>query len=141
MRSRVSFITGGILMFRSQNHNNAHRGVIIPLTAILMVVLVGFVAFAVDLGYVMTVHTEMQRAADAAASAAAWDLYESTLPGGTQNLATEIEYARDAAVSFAASNRVDSALPVLNRNESNAPGGDVVVGYLANDAQTSAEMN
>jgi Flp pilus assembly protein TadG len=128
-------------MFRNQVRSPARRGVIIPLTAILMVFLVGFVAFAVDLGYVVTVQTEMQRAADSAASAAAWDLYEKSLGSGSSNLSYEIDEARDSAVTYAASNRVDAAAPVINPNTSNSPNGDVVIGYLPNDAQTTAEMN
>lgn len=128
-------------MLRHSLRNRTRRGVIIPLTAFLMVFLIGIVAFAVDLGYVVTVQTEMQRAADGAAAAAAWDLYETSLASGSSNLTTEIGSARDTAVSFAASNRVDAAAPVLNPNTSNTPGGDVVIGYLPNDAQTTAEMN
>lgn len=116
------------------------RGVILLLTAFLIAFLVGIVAFAVDLGYVLSVQTEMRRSADAAATAAAWDLFETTLPGGTQNLSNEITTARTTAVSYVAANRVDGAAPVIDPNEPNASAGDVVIGYLANDAQTSAEM-
>lgn len=117
------------------------RGVIILLTAVLIVFVVGMAAFAVDVGYVLTVQTEMQRSADAAAAAAAWDLFESTMPGGTQNLTSEIAQARTTAVSFAEANSVAAATATLNPNTSNAPSGDIVIGYLANDNQTSAAMS
>ena len=42
----------------------------------MMVILLGMVAFAVDLGYIMVVRTQLQTAADASALAAA-----GTLPG------------------------------------------------------------
>jgi len=47
------------------------RGTVIVLTLLLMVALVGMVAFAVDLGYIVNVRTELQRTTDAAALAAA----------------------------------------------------------------------
>ena len=47
------------------------RGVIAVLAALLMVVLFAMVAFAVDLGYITLVRTQLQAAADSAALAAA----------------------------------------------------------------------
>lgn len=46
-----------------------HRGVILPLVALLMVVIFGFVAFAVDIGYIKLARTQLQAAADAGARA------------------------------------------------------------------------
>lgn len=46
-------------------------GVIIVLTAVLLVFLLGMIAFAVDLGFVANVRTELQMAADSAAYAGA----------------------------------------------------------------------
>ena len=40
------------------------RGAMAVLAAILMIAMMGFLALAVDLGYVMTVRTELQRATD-----------------------------------------------------------------------------
>lgn len=50
---------------------NRRRGAIAVLTAVLIVMLLALVALSVDLGYVATVRTELQRAADAAALAGA----------------------------------------------------------------------
>lgn len=47
----------------------ARRGVILPFAAALMVAILGFVAFAVDIGYIKLSHAELQAAADAAAMA------------------------------------------------------------------------
>jgi Flp pilus assembly protein TadG len=47
------------------------RGSIIPLSALLMVPLLGLLAFTIDLGYIVWVATELQTAADAAALAGA----------------------------------------------------------------------
>ena len=49
------------------------RGNVILLTAVLMVIMMAFLAFAIDLGYLYNVRTEMQRTADAAAIAGACD--------------------------------------------------------------------
>jgi hypothetical protein len=53
------------------------RGAIVVLTGILCVVLLAMVAFAVDLGYLTLVRTELQNAADAAAMAGASGLIDA----------------------------------------------------------------
>lgn len=50
---------------------SSRSGAILVLTAVLMVVLIGMVAFGVDLGYVVLTRTQLQTAADAAALAGA----------------------------------------------------------------------
>jgi len=54
------------------------RGVILLLSAFLMVFLLGVIAFAVDLGYIANVRTDMQRATDASAFAGAGALINGT---------------------------------------------------------------
>lgn len=54
------------------------RGVIIVLTALLLVFLLGMIAFAVDLGMIANTRTELQAAADAAAYAGAGALVSGT---------------------------------------------------------------
>lgn len=115
------------------------RGIVLFLTLFLMVFLLGIAAFAVDLGFYVNTQTEMQRAADAAAIAAAWDLIEKTPPGGSRSLSNEISTARDRAVDFVSANAVSGGL-AIDGNLSNTPSGDVVIGYLANDSQTTASM-
>ena len=51
--------------------NEPRRGATIVLIAILIVVLVGMVAFAVDVGYMVLTRTQLQAAADSSAMAAA----------------------------------------------------------------------
>jgi Flp pilus assembly protein TadG len=58
-------------MGTNTHKKNRHRGAVLVLSAILMVVVLGIVAFAVDLGYIMLAKTQLQAAADAAALAAA----------------------------------------------------------------------
>jgi len=54
------------------------RGAVLVLTALLMVFMMGLLALSVDVGYMMTVKTELKRAADAAALAGAVSLVEGT---------------------------------------------------------------
>ncbi len=58
--------------------NRDRRGVITVLAAVLMVVMLALVAFAVDLGIIFSAHTDMKRATDAAALAGASALVEGT---------------------------------------------------------------
>jgi hypothetical protein len=53
------------------NHNKSRRGAIAVLAALLCVILLGMVAFAVDIGYLALGRTQLQAAADSAALAAA----------------------------------------------------------------------
>jgi Flp pilus assembly protein TadG len=115
------------------------RGVILFLTLFLMVFLLGMVAFAVDLGFYASTATEMQRSADAAAIAAAWDLIERSPPNVGNSLYDEIRDARDRAVTYVSSNAVAGGA-AIDRNGSNSASGNVVIGYLANDSQSSATM-
>jgi len=52
------------------------RGAVTPLAALLLVFLLGMVAFAVDMGYVVLAETELQSAADAAALAGSEQLMQ-----------------------------------------------------------------
>ena len=50
------------------------RGAILVLAAVMVAVLLGIVAFAVDYGHLLKVRTDLQRTADASALAAVQDL-------------------------------------------------------------------
>lgn len=82
----------GGAMIRSTNRA---RGVSIIYVTVLIVVMFGFISFAVDLGRVQLAKTELQRAADAAARF------------GAAGLATGTSTARDNAIASAAENAVD----------------------------------
>ena len=56
-------------------HQRKRRGSIMTLSAFLMVAMCAFIAFAVDLGSLFVVRTELQRTADASALAASRELY------------------------------------------------------------------
>ena len=53
---------------------NVRRGAILVLAAVLMIVLLGFVAMTVDNGFIQLTRTQLQCAADAAALSGAMEL-------------------------------------------------------------------
>ncbi len=73
-------------------------GVIVTKVALLLVPMLGFVALAVDYGYLLKVKTDLQGAADAAAVAAVRELVPNS--SGAQN----VNDVRMVAKSYAASN-------------------------------------
>jgi Flp pilus assembly protein TadG/uncharacterized protein YegL len=70
------------------------RGNILVLTCVMLIVLLGMVAFGIDVGYMVNCRNEIQRATDAAALAGAGDLVKGVGP------------AEAAALSFLAKNKV-----------------------------------
>ena len=62
------------MCIRKRRRPSDRRGAILVLSALLLVVLVGMAAFAVDLGYICVVRNQLQVAADSAAMAAAGEL-------------------------------------------------------------------
>jgi Flp pilus assembly protein TadG len=83
------------------------RGVIVVFVAVLMITLLGMVAFALDYGFLLKVQTDLQRSADAAALAALQDLIPQ--PNGTQDLD-----AVSAAVRSYAAENTDASFEVLD---------------------------
>lgn len=108
----------------SLRHNNDRRGAVIVFAAFLMVALLAMVAFAVDVGCLLLARTELQRSADAAALAAAWELAAQGDPDALD------AQTRDAATHFAGVNLVFNDSPSLNRNVNNSSDGDIVLGSI-----------
>ena len=104
--------------------SDRRRGNIIVLSAFLMVVMLAFVAFAVDVGYLCVIRTELQRSADAAALAAAWELADEDGPGDEPSTAEVSDRARQVAAQYAALNLVGLKAPDLADD-------DVEIGYIA----------
>jgi hypothetical protein len=107
----------------------------------MSIVLIGMVAFCVDLGYVLSVKEELQRSADSSALAACWE-YGKRLGKGSSN-ATALEYARTTAAQYASLNRVTGDAMDLGPNPSNDASGDVVFGYIADfkDSTSAFQTN
>jgi Flp pilus assembly protein TadG len=117
---------------------STRKGAIAVLAAVLMIVMLAFVAFSVDLGYLCLARTQAQASADAAALAAAWELADQA----RLKVAADEGYsvARSKAIAFAAQNRVAAVNPWLDANASNHPSGDIVIGRLDNPSDLSEKL-
>ena len=108
------------------------KGAVIVLVAVLLVVLLGCAALAVDIGYLYVARAELQRTADAAALAGVQALgRDSETPFGEYLSANDI-YTQ--AETYAELNKVLRQGIVLDRDT------DIVIGYLANPHNLSATL-
>ena len=77
-------------MLRFLQNDRRRRAATVPLFAILLVPLMGMLAFSIDLGWIALVKTDLQTVADAAALAGAEQLQslyvQYTLPGQTKRV-------------------------------------------------------
>ena len=80
-------------MIQQKSPSRTRRGTILPLFALLLVAICGFVAFAVDLGLIALARTQCQNAADAAALAGARSINGTS----TANLTAATSNAQAAA--------------------------------------------
>lgn len=113
---------------RSHLYRCPRKGSVLVLSAVLLVVMCAFVAFAVDLGFLYVAQSQLQNSADAAAMAGAWELLDEQRLQGDMGLADVMESARDQSVGYAALNEVFGSSPVTASNLNNSPDGDVVFG-------------
>lgn len=111
------------------------RGNTVVLCAVMMVMLFAMVAFAVDVGYLMTARSQLQTAADAAALAGCWELIDE---GSYDPCWDGPDNARSTAGTFAGLNHVAGNSPAL-QNDSNTS-GDVLVGHLSDPHDASSSM-
>ncbi len=95
------------------------RGGIIIFVALALLVILGFAALVIDLGYARIVHAQLQVAADAGALAGASRLDQS---------AAGLTAARATAVAVTGANVANGEAVVVDANSANDPAGDVVLG-------------
>ncbi|MGH7194468.1 MAG: TadG family pilus assembly protein [Candidatus Saccharimonadales bacterium] len=112
----------------TKNLKRTRKGAVAVLACLLMIAMLGLLAFAVDLGYLANSQTELQRTADAAALAACAQLVYSPTPGAPVDTAYNAQMAPGVAAQYAAANKVCGASPTLSSS-------DVVIGYMANPSQ------
>lgn len=124
-----------------RRQKRSRRGSIVVLSAIMLIFLLGLVAFAIDVGVMEVARTQLQQAADSAALAATSELVDDGTLAGFPDLSAETTSARNVAVQFAAANLICSKAPAIDPNVSNSASGDVVVGYLANPSDRTQTMN
>jgi Flp pilus assembly protein TadG len=113
------------------------RGAVVPLVAVLLVPLMGMMAFAVDISYIAMVTSDLQNAADSAALAGAeqlQDYYAIWMAGTSSQQTTAITKAQANATTcaqkFAKYNSAGGVNPVL-------PSSDVTFGYFDGTTYTS----
>lgn len=109
------------------------KGNVLVMAAFMMVLMIAFVAFAVDVGYLYTCKNELQRTADSAAIAAAWELMNEDGPAGYTNVSLMSANAHETAEEFAALNPVGTDVPALGD-------GDVEIGYMVDPSDPNGVM-
>jgi len=119
---------------RLVNSQHRRRGTVLVLACLMMIALLGMVAFAIDLGYLATSQAELQRSADAAALAGCYKLIYQGTPGTPVDLSTNVQNAPVVAGQYAGWNDVCKSAPALASS-------DIVVGYMANPTQSSGTIN
>src|SRR5262245_41425127 len=113
---------------RSFKLSRGRRGNILVLTAFFMIAMVAFLAMGIDIGYLQNAKVELQKSADAACIAAAWELVDDgALTGAAINLTDDITAAREKAIEYAAANLVCASAPSVEPNPANSLDGDIVV--------------
>ncbi len=117
------------------------RGASLVVLAAFMVPLLAMVAFAIDVGYLLTARTQLQASADAAAMAGAWELVDTTALSGQPSTSVVASNARTKAAEFAGYNRVACDAPLVDANAGNSSSGDIVLGNLANLTDPSLAIN
>lgn len=88
-----------------QSKHCNRRGNIIVMSAAALVMVFGFTAFTVDVGYITLTKAELQKSSDAAALGAVIDLADALGPGQTVTQSQAETNARASAVAVAAANR------------------------------------
>ena len=108
---------------------NRQRGTVMMLTVLVLIALLGMLALAIDLGFVLSARTQVQSAMDAAALAGAVNL-RTTIEPGINPAPERDKLVTDAAKRFAALNEVR----VSNSEEGNKvalKAGDVQIRKVA----------
>lgn len=108
------------------------------MAAILAIVLVGMIAFCVDIGYVLSAKEDLQRSADATALATCWEYGQKLADGNTSTNAALM--ARSTAVQYALLNFVTNEPMTVDPNNSNNAEGDVVFGYISDFTNPASEF-
>ena len=83
----------------------ARRGNIVVFSAFLMVIMMAMLALSVDVGYIFTMQTQLQRAVDAAALA------------GAQDLVHGVEQAENRATEYLMRNPVGSSMTFIDESQ------------------------
>ena len=119
----------------SRLHRN-RQGAVLVLAAVMLFMMMAFLAFTVDTGYLAASKAEIRRSADSAALAGCWELYDGLVQGKTLTQ-SEADVAAEAAL-YAGVNPIANTSPGLS-NEINSR--SVEVGYLSTITSNSISAN
>jgi hypothetical protein len=122
------------------NKNYRRRGAAVAMVAVSGTVILGFAALAVDVSMLYRARAEAQRAADAGALAGAWNLIGDERFKGSTAMYTLLNASRQNASSISGMNRIYSLNPVVDLNQANAEGGDIVLGRLDTPSNRSEPL-
>jgi len=105
-----------------------NRGIAVVYIALLLIVLLAFVALAIDIGYMYVAKTQLQNAADAAALAGAARLNGS---GFTNQTGARLEAQRFATKNSAAREivSIDTNSNNISKDNNSTYDGDIILGY------------
>lgn len=116
------------MRFSRQRFIGNERGAILALVAVLFVVLLGAIAFAIDMNHLYVVSNELQNAADAGALAGAQALYEDPDGAGPLEAGEVVNLnANNIARNFGIANLSDNSPVEINWSSGNS--GDVQRGH------------
>ena len=121
--------------YACRQHRN-RQGAVLVLAAIMLFMMLAFLAFTVDTGYLAASKAEIRRSADSAALAGCWELYDGLSHGKTLSQ-SEADVAAESAL-YAGLNQIANTSPGLS-NEINSR--SVEVGYLSSINSNSISTN
>lgn len=118
--------------------NRQRRGIVVVLTCILLVVLLGFVAFGVDVGTIGLERAKLQNAVDAAALAASQAMQEAIADGGDSiNVNGDVAAQVAALNALAAAKAKEMAIKVAELNGVYLAESDIELGKKTADGAIS----
>ncbi|HEX4589222.1 MAG TPA: pilus assembly protein TadG-related protein [Gemmataceae bacterium] len=121
--------------------NSQRSGAVVPLVAVMIVFMLGMIAFGVDIGYIAVTQKEVQNAADAAAMAGTSQLRDRNALKGAPSQSAVVAAARTTAQLFSGKNTGGGVSLQLDANGSNDPAGDIVVGRINNPTNLSDPLD
>jgi Flp pilus assembly protein TadG len=121
--------------------NRQRTGAVVPLVAVMIVFLLGMIAFGVDLGYIAVTQKEVQNAADSAAMAGTSQLLDRNALKGAPSQSAVVANARATAQSFSSKNTAAGVSLLLDANAGNDPAGDIVCGRIDNPTNLSSPLD
>ena len=115
-------------LIRRRQPATRRQGTMSVLALFLLIVLIVFTAFGVEIGSFLMAKSELQRTADAAAVSAVAEYIEQLSGNADANAA--VLAARSTGVQYAAFNAVGNHAPMIDQNVANSVEGDIYFGQI-----------